>query len=138
MTVAVAHKVSDTSRAALSQAVREASQRETDLAVLHVVDSIDADRTEAYRAGISDEIETVVGGPPDVRWQLHLRTVDSDLGEALVTLTDDVGAELLVIGARRRSPLGKALLGSVAQTIILTANVPVLVVKAPGARARRE
>jgi nucleotide-binding universal stress UspA family protein len=34
-----------------------------------------------------------------------------------------------VIGARRRSPVGKALTGSVAQTVILQADVPVLVVK---------
>jgi nucleotide-binding universal stress UspA family protein len=131
MTVAVAHQVSATSRIALSQAVEEATLRNTELAVLHVVDSIDADRTEAYRAGISDEIEAVMGGRPEVQWDLHLRTVSHDLGEALVELTDEVGAELLVIGARRRSPVGKALLGSVTQTVILQANVPVLVVKAP-------
>jgi nucleotide-binding universal stress UspA family protein len=41
-----------------------------------------------------------------------------------------LGADLLVIGARRRSPVGKALLGSVAQTVILEAALPVLVVKA--------
>ena len=41
------------------------------------------------------------------------------------------GPDLLVVGARRRSPVGKALLGSVTQTIILEASVPVLVVKAP-------
>ncbi|MCW2811511.1 MAG: hypothetical protein JWP61_1969, partial [Friedmanniella sp.] len=39
-------------------------------------------------------------------------------------------AELLVIGARRRSPVGKFLLGSVTQTLILQSEVPVLVVKA--------
>ncbi len=39
--------------------------------------------------------------------------------------------ELLVIGARRRSPVGKLFLGSVTQSIILHADVPVLVVKAP-------
>jgi nucleotide-binding universal stress UspA family protein len=38
-------------------------------------------------------------------------------------------AELLVIGARRRSPLGKVLLDSAAHRIILDANVSVLVVK---------
>ena len=38
-------------------------------------------------------------------------------------------AEVLVIGARRRSPLGKFLLGSATQTIILDAPMPVLVIK---------
>ena len=65
MTVAVAHQVSATSRKALVQAVQEAKFRGTDLAVLHVVESIDADNQEAYRLGVSDEIEKVVGeGPP--------------------------------------------------------------------------
>lgn len=131
MTIAVAHQVSATSRLALVEAVKEANYRGTDLAVLHVVDSIDADNKEAYRLGVADEIEKVVGAGPPVSWQLHLETAGGDLGDALLRLVDAVGADLLVIGARRRSPVGKALLGSVAQTVILEANLPVLVVKAP-------
>jgi len=131
MTIAVAHQVSATSRLALVEAVKEANYRGTDLAVLHVVDSIDADNKEAYRLGVADEIEKVVGAGPPVSWQLHLGTAGGDLGDALLGLVDAVGADLLVIGARRRSPVGKALLGSVAQTVILQANLPVLVVKAP-------
>ena len=132
MTIAVAHQVSATSRLALVEAVKEANYRGTDLAVLHVVDSIDADNKEAYRLGVADEIEKIVGaGPPALSWQLHLETAGGDLGDALLRLVNAVGADLLVIGARRRSPVGKALLGSVAQTVILEANLPVLVVKAP-------
>ena len=131
MTVAVAHQVSATSRPALVQAVQEAKFRATDLAVLHVVESIDPDRQEAYRLGVSDEIEKVVGKEPGVPWQLHLATAGPDLAAALLGLVDSIDADLLVIGARRRSPVGKALLGSVAQTVILEANLPILVVKAP-------
>lgn len=130
MTVAVAHQVSPTSRKALVQAVREAKFRATDLAVLHVVDSIDADRQEAYRLGVSDEIEKVVGDEDSVSWKLHLATAGPDLAGALLRLVGTVEADLLVIGARHRSPVGKALLGSVAQTLILEADLPVLVVKA--------
>jgi nucleotide-binding universal stress UspA family protein len=131
MTIAVAHQVSATSRLALVEAVKEANYRGTDLAVLHVVDSIDADNKEAYRLGVADEIEKVVGTGPPVSWQLHLEAAGGDLGDALLRLVDAVSADLLVIGARRRSPMGKALMGSVAQTVILEANLPVLVVKAP-------
>ena len=131
MTVAVAHQVSATSRIALAQAVREAKFRGTDLAVLHVVDSIDADRTEAYRLGVSDEIERVVGPEPTVSWKLHLATATPDVADTILGLVEGTDADLLVIGARRRSPVGKALLGSVAQTLILEANLPVLVVKTP-------
>ena len=131
MTVAVAHQVSATSRKALVQAVQEAKFRSTDLAVLHVVESIDADSQEAYRLGVADEIEKVVGSDPAVPWRLHLATAGADLAGALLKLVDQVDADLLVIGARRRSPMGKALMGSVAQTVILEASLPVLVVKAP-------
>jgi len=132
MTVAVAHQVSATARLALSHAVQEAKFRDTDLAVLHVVGSaLDADRSDAYRAGVSDEIERAVGPDTDITWNLHLQTVSGDVGDALVKLTDHLRPDLLVLGARRRSPVGKALLGSIAQTIILEASVPVLVVKTP-------
>jgi len=131
MTVAVAHQVSASSRIALDQAVKEADYRGTDLAVLHVVESIDADNKEAYRLGISDEIEKAVGAGPTVAWRLHLATAGSDLAGTLLRLVEEIDPDLLVIGARRRSPVGKALLGSVAQTLILEADLPVLVVKAP-------
>jgi nucleotide-binding universal stress UspA family protein len=129
MTVAVAHKVGPTGRLALEHGVREARLRGTDLTVIHVVDSIDADRAEGYRLGISDEIERAVGAQPDLTWDLHLRTAVSDPAAAVLQLVGTLAPEVLVIGARKRSPVGKALLGSVAQDLILQATVPVLVVK---------
>jgi nucleotide-binding universal stress UspA family protein len=130
MTVAVAHQVSGTGRIALRHALHEARRHDTDLAVLHVVSSaLDADRREAYRLGVADEIERAIGSSDGVSWTLHLATDEGDLGERIILLAHEVGADVLVIGARRRSPMGKALLGSAAQTIILGADVPVLVVK---------
>jgi nucleotide-binding universal stress UspA family protein len=131
MTVVVAHQVSATARAALLQAIREATFRATDLVVLHVVESIDPDQQESYRLGVADEIEKVVGTEPVVPWELRLSTAGADLAGTLLRLVESVDADLLVIGARRRSPVGKAFLGSVAQTLILEANLPVLVVKTP-------
>ena len=62
-------------------------------------------------------------------WNLHLATAPEDVAETILTLAGQADASLLVIGARRRSPVGKALLGSVTQTLILEADMPVLVVK---------
>lgn len=134
MTVAVAHQVSSTSnRLALQLAAREAAQRGTDLAVLHIVDNLDLDVTEAYRSGLSEEVNGALqaADATGLSWRLHLGVDKDDVAARILDLTGEVDAALLVIGARRRSPAGKFLLGSVTQTLILEADVPVLVVKPP-------
>ncbi|MEJ2861380.1 universal stress protein [Actinomycetospora flava] len=52
-------------------------------------------------------------------------------GDAVLELLEeDTDVDLLVVGVRRRSPVGKALLGDVTQRLLLEAEVPVLAVKA--------
>src|SRR5688500_13383134 len=134
MTVAVAHQASSASRTvALQEAAREAQLRGAELAVLHVVESLDLDVEEAYRHSLKDEIESVLTEveASGVPWQLHLATAADDVAKTILTMTGSVGARILVIGARRRSPVGKFLMGSVTQTLILEAEIPILVVKAP-------
>ena len=43
--------------------------------------------------------------------------------------SDDPAIQRLVIGVKRRTPVGKALLGSVSQRLLLEVDVPVLAVK---------
>ena len=66
--------------------------------------------------GIDFEIRTLVRG--------------FEPAEDLISLAEANQAELLVIGLRRRSPVGKLILGSNAQRILLDAHCPVLAVKA--------
>ena len=49
--------------------------------------------------------------------------------EDLIGIAEDASAELIVIGLRRRTPVGKLILGSNAQRILLDAPCPVLAVK---------
>jgi nucleotide-binding universal stress UspA family protein len=95
------------------------------------VEALDLDVADAYRSGLTDEIEASLAsvGARDVTWQLHLEVADADVVPKVLELADKVNAEVLVIGARRRSPVGKFLLGSVTQTLILEAGMPVIVVK---------
>ncbi len=136
MTVAVAHQAASNARTiALQEAAREAGARATDLVVLHVVEALDLDIEAAYRSGLSDEIEQALASQDvsSVPWTLKLAasTKDDDVAEQILRLADEAKAEVLVIGARRRSPLGKFLMGSATQTLILEAKMPVVVVKAP-------
>ena len=133
MTVALAHQASSPiGRVALREAAREAKLRATDLAVIHVVESVDLDLADAHRAGLADEVDTVLveSGMGEVPWRIELAPgTNEDIPGTVLAFANEVGAEILVIGARRRSPVGKFLLGSVTQTIILDADIPVVVVK---------
>lgn len=133
MTVALAHQASSPiGRVALRAAAREAELRDVELAIIHVVDSVDLDLAEAHRAGLADEVEKVLAefGMGEVPWRLELAAgTNEDIPETVLTFANNQQAEILVIGARRRSPMGKFLLGSVTQTIILDADMPVVVVK---------
>jgi nucleotide-binding universal stress UspA family protein len=48
----------------------------------------------------------------------------------MIDASYEVDVELIVIGVRRRSPVGKLFLGSTAQRVILEAGCPVTAVKA--------
>jgi len=49
--------------------------------------------------------------------------------EDLIGIAEEADADLIVIGLRRRTPVGKLILGSNAQRILLDAPCPVLAVK---------
>jgi nucleotide-binding universal stress UspA family protein len=57
-----------------------------------------------------------------------------DPAEAIIDAAADADADLIVIGGRKRSPAGKALFGSVTQTVILNAGRPVMVTGVPESR----
>ena len=50
------------------------------------------------------------------------------VAEGILDLAADVDADVIVMGGRKRSPAGKALFGSVTQSVILDATIPVTVV----------
>lgn len=66
--------------------------------------------------GVEYEVRDIPAGP--------------DPAEDLLAIADEVAARLIVIGLRRRTPVGKLILGSNAQRILLDARCPVLAVKA--------
>ncbi len=79
-------------------------------------DDMAAVRAQLDESGVEHEIRQLVRG--------------FEPAEDLISLAEANGAELLVIGLRRRSPVGKLILGSNAQRVLLDAPCPVLAVKA--------
>jgi nucleotide-binding universal stress UspA family protein len=54
---------------------------------------------------------------------------DQDQAEVVLGAISERNASRLVIGLKRRTPVGKALLGSISQQLLLRSPVPVLAVK---------
>ena len=133
MSVVVAYQETGVGNLALKEAAKEANLRETSMTVVNVPEGVDIDVIEANKVRLSNEIAEVLrregdGHPLD--WTLQVITGE-DAAEAVLDLVAGTDAELLVVGARRRSRVGKLLMGSVTQSIILDANIPVLVVNTP-------
>lgn len=61
--------------------------------------------------------------------EFEVQRAGSDPAEQILTLAEDHAAKLIVMSAKRRSPVVKLLLGSSAQQVILEAECPVLLVK---------
>jgi nucleotide-binding universal stress UspA family protein len=88
-------------------------------------DRDDAIESEAQLQEVKSELDSH-GVEHDVRQLVR----GMDPAEDLVNVANEVDAELIVIGLRRRSPVGKLILGSNAQRVLLDAPCPVLAVKA--------
>lgn len=65
----------------------------------------------------------------------HGMTVDVEgrisetVGSEIITVADDINAQRIVVGGRKRTPTGKAVFGSTAQKILLDAPCPVTFVR---------
>ena len=125
MTVLVGYVPNSFGEAALSAAVAEAGRRQESLVVVNM--SRDDVLVDAHRAG-SEELERVQRDLAELGLDAEVRRVEegSDAAEALLAVAVEVDASVLVIGLRHRTPVGKLLLGSNAQRILLEAACPVL------------
>jgi nucleotide-binding universal stress UspA family protein len=120
--IVVGYSAKPEGRAALKRALSEARLRSAALVVVDTSPEAEADdlAAELAASGVSYEIRT----PADV----------DDSADELIRVAETTDADFIVIGLRRRSPVGKLLLGSNAQRVLLDAACPVLAVKAePGA-----
>ena len=127
--VVVGYIPSPPGRAALSLGITEARLRGARLVVVNTTrgdalvderylqgEARDALLTELEKAGVPAELRQISDG--------------RDVAEVLDAIATEVDAELIVLGLRRRSAVGKLILGSAAIRILLTVSQPVLTVKA--------
>jgi len=131
MTVVVGYIDSPEGQAAVNAAAEEAARRKSRLVLVHSAhggrnehaedviaerDAMESARDALLERGIDVEVEEFARG--------------NDPVQDLLEVAEARNADLIVIGLRRRSAVGKLMLGSNSQAILLQAECPVLAVKA--------
>ncbi|MCX7250540.1 MAG: universal stress protein [Burkholderiales bacterium] len=129
MTILVAYVPRPEGQAALDKGLEIAKRRQERLVVVNAspggrqedpsrADVADVERVEQLLAasGLETEFKQFVRGKDAV-------TEIDQMAQAL-------GVSVLIIGLRKRSAVGKLILGSVAQDLLMTVDCPVLAVKA--------
>jgi nucleotide-binding universal stress UspA family protein len=129
MTIVVGYVPTPEGEAALTQAIEEARKSS---ATLLVINSSKGDALVDNRYAQEDEMQ-------GIEQRLASHGIDHvikqpvrghDAAAEVLDAAEAHNADLIVIGLRRRTPVGKLIMGSTSQRILLEADCPVLAVKA--------
>ena len=135
---------SDPSVAALDEALRRLAERPgSELHLVHAVESpggvsnttklrnedvLLSELPERLRALVRERIEALGATPPPSHVGIHVRF--GPVVEAVLQMTVDADANLLIVGTHGRSGVKHAVMGSVAEQLVRRARCPVLVARA--------
>ena len=92
-----------------------------DLGFEERIDEVDPDEVAVRRAPIPELVESLEEAGVDC----SVRGVVGDHGQGVVTLADEVDADRVVVGGRRRTAAGKAVFGSTSQEVMQSVSCPV-------------
>lgn len=124
--ILLAYVPSATSEAALAYAIEEANRRDARLLVLASERAPDPRKAR----GVTDQ-RPLPERLAETGLEHELRTVPrrDDPADDILDAIDSEPVALVVLGIRRRTPIGKILLGSTSQRVAIEAPVPVVLVK---------
>ena len=128
MTILVAYAPRPEGRAALEKGIEIANRRNERLLVVNAIsggnqndpslaDAVDVNAVEKrlVAAGVEGTFKQFVRG--------------KDAVAEIVELADKPDVTLVIVGLRKRTPMGKLIMGSVSRDILLSVSCPVLAVK---------
>lgn len=126
MPVVIGYIPNDYGEAALEAGIEEARRRDTGVVV------VNATRGDAYvdkkwvGESAHEELEARLD---ELELSHEVRQVTGEISSSLLEVAAEVAADVIVIGLRHRTPVGKMIMGSVAQQVLMDAVCPVLAVK---------
>lgn len=129
MTILVAYVPRPEGQAALDKGIEMAKRSQERLVVVNA--SPGGMQEDPSKADVQDveRVEALLAGSGlDAEFKQYVRG-QSAVSE-IEALVDTLQVSLLILGLRKRTAVGKLILGSVAQDILLSVSCPVLAVKA--------
>jgi nucleotide-binding universal stress UspA family protein len=130
MNVIVGYRPTPEASVALDRAVSVARRFSAQLVVINSAEQ-PVETPEPISAEVSADALSYRLEQDGIDHEIHQLGVTDDPAIAILAGVKDPVGDLIVIGMRSRSPVGKLVLGSVAQQVLLAAPCPVLAVKAP-------
>lgn len=135
MTVLLAYAPTSAGLAAARAAAEEAKRRGSeDVTIVSVLRTRAATPPPAPVSGVSAEQELDAVAEDLVRQGLRVNVEhesSGDVVEYIKAVAERVKPSVVVIGLRRRTAVGKLLLGSTSQRLLLELDYPIVAVKAP-------
>ena len=139
MVVVAAVDRSDEAQDVIAEGTQLASALDVPLHVVHAVNSAefarlqrehvssteDEDGVLTRRDVAAERAREVVAADDD---SIEVVGLDGEPAESIVEYADERDAAYVVLGGRDRTPAGKAIFGSVAQSVILSLDRPVVIV----------
>ena len=119
---------SEDAELAASTVIDLAHKTGSELHIVHVVDLVSGlVLDEAEVRGLLDAVLTQIEDAGSISAQAHLS--EGAPASEIVTLGEEIGAGLIVVGSRGLGGLRRALIGSVSDSVVRHAHCPVLVVR---------
>lgn len=127
MTIVVAYVPRPEGQAALDKGIEIAKRRNEHLLVVNATPGSGDDEAMASAQDVEQIEKLLTQNGLDAEFKQYGR--GKNAVEEIEALMQTFPVSLLIIGIRKRSPVGKLIMGSVAQDLLLSVSCPVLAVK---------
>ena len=131
MKILVGYNGSDACKKALELAKQRAAVWQGRIEVVQAVsrkESLSYDRIEKAERQLAQQVKHLLDGRRG-SFETTLLVGTQDPGEQIVNFAQSIHADEIIVGSKKRSRIGKFILGSTTQFVVLNAPCPVVVVK---------